>query len=207
MKKLAALCMICVLLAGCGAAPSAAEPTGSAEAAPTPSAWGVMAAPSMTATPQTSDRENSSEERPASIEEPSAVETPEPPQSLTELLPAGPKVVADGAELPSVQVDGTTYVNKNDLESVYSWLNIQTDETSAVLTGYDGTAISLTLATPEEAEVSAEENKPCIHFTGQTEEYWLPLRQCAEQAGLYVLWDGEGPAVYVTLMPDTSLIP
>ena len=207
MKKLAVLCMICALLAGCGAAPSAVEPSGSAEAAPTPSAWGVMSAPSMTTTPQTSDRENSSEEHAVSIEEPSAAETPEPPQSLTELLPAGPKVIADGVELPSVQVDGTTYVNKNDLESVYSWLNIQTDVTSAVMTGYDGTSISLTVAAPEEAEASAEENKPCIHFTGQTEEYWLPLRQCAEQAGLYVLWDSEGPAVYVTLMPDTSLIP
>lgn len=207
MKKLAALCMICALLAGCGAAPSAVEPSGSAEAAPTPSAWGVMSAPSITTTPQTSDRENSSEEHTMSIEESSAAETPEPPQSLTELLPAGPKVIADGVELPSVQVDGTAYVNKNDLESVYSWLNIQTDVTSAVMTGYDGTSISLTVAAPEEAEASAEENKPCIHFTGQTEEYWLPLRQCAEQAGLYVLWDGTVPAVYVTLMPDTSLIP
>lgn len=207
MKKLAALCMICALLAGCGAAPSAVESSGSAEAAPTPSAWGVMSAPSMTTTPQTSDRENSSEEHTVSIEESSAAETPEPPQSLTELLPAGPKVIADGVELPSVQVDGTAYVNKNDLESVYSWLNIQTDVTSAVMTGYDGTSISLTVAAPEEAEASAEENKPCIHFTGQTEEYWLPLRQCAEQAGLYVLWDGTVPAVYVTLMPDTSLIP
>ena len=208
MKKIGILLAMCLLLAGCGSETVSSVPA----AAPTasPETWGI----------QISSQEESSldSEIPSALETmttptpgptptPSPTPTPTPlPVSLTETAKAGPQVLADGVSLTSIDLSGYTYVKASELEAVYPWLTLTWDAEGASVTAYNGTSVSMTFAETDGQAMLPEPGEIGVHFTGQQEEDWLPLRYVAEQTGLYLLWDGSVSTAYVTKMPDTSLI-
>lgn len=210
MKKIGILLAMCLLLAGCGSEDTASAPA----AAPTasPETWGI----------QISSQEESSldSEIPSELEtmttptpgptptpSPSPTPTPTPlPASLTETAKAGPQVLVDGVSLTSLDLGGYTYVKASELETVYPWLTLTRDAEGASVTAYDGTSVPLTFAETDGQAMLPEPGEIGMHFAGQQEEDWLPLRYVAEHTGLYLLWDGSVSTAYVTKMPDTSLI-
>ena len=211
MKKIGILLAMCLLLAGCGSEDVASVPAASAPGA-SAEPWGV----------QMESREESGldSEIPSALEtmttptpgptptpSPSPTPTPTPlPISLTETEKAGPQVLADGVSLTSLDLGGDTYVKASDLEAVYPWLTLTRDAERASVTAYDGTVVPLTFVETDGRAMLPEPGEIGIHFVGQQEEDWLPLRYVAEQTGLYLLWDPSVSTAYVTKMPDTNLI-
>lgn len=118
-------------------------------------------------------------------------------------------MVADGVTLGSIALGGYAYVKASDFAAVYPWLTVTRDENGAAVTAYDGTLVPLSFVETDGSAALPESGDVGIHFAGQQQEDWLPLRQIAEAVGLYLLWDGEmdTDTVYVTHMPDTNEIP
>ena len=206
-KKLGILLAVCLLLAGCGSEDVASVPAASAPGAST-EPWGVQ----MDSRVESGlDSEIASAQggitTPGPSPTPSPTPTPTPlPNSLTETEKAGPQVLADGVSLTSLDLSGDTYVKASELEEVYPWLTLTRDAEGASVTAYDGTSVPLTFAETDGQAMLPEPGEIGIHFVGQQEEDWLPLRYVAEQTGLYLLWDSSTSTAYVTKMPDTSLI-
>ena len=188
MKKIGILLAMCLLLAGCGSEDVASVPAASAPGA-SAEPWGV----------QMESREESGldSEIPSALEtmttptpgptptpSPSPTPTPTPlPISLTETEKAGPQVLADGVSLTSLDLGGDTYVKASDLEAVYPWLTLTRDAERASVTAYDGTLVPLTFVENGRTGHAAGAGEIGIHFVGQQEEDWLPLRYVAEQTG------------------------
>lgn len=206
-KKLGILLAVCLLLAGCGSEDVASVPAASAPGAST-EPWGVQ----MDSRVESGlDSEIASAQEGITTPEPSPTPSPTPtptplPNSLTETEKAGPQVLADGVSLTSLDLGGYTYVKASELGEVYPWLTLTRDAGGASVTAYDGTSVPLTFAETDGQAMLPEPGEIGIHFAGQQEEDWLPLRYVAEHTGLYLLWDGSVSTAYVTKMPDTSLI-
>lgn len=205
MKRIGVLLAICILLTGCGSQIASAEQPDPVPSA-APSAWGAQ-----------------EEREPASVSDselepeivssttPATTSTPEPtptplPGSLTESVAPGPQVLADGVTLSSLKLGAHTYVKLKELAEVYPWLTLTQDMDGTSLTAYDGTAISMNFVETDGSAMLPESGDIGVHFVGQQEEYWIPLRMVAQQAGLYLLWDDSTYTAYVTKMPDTDQI-
>ena len=207
MKRIGILLVICMLLTGCGSQNAPAKQPESVPSA-APSAWGIQ---EDQAPASASGSELTSEAVPA--ETPVTTPTPEPtptptplPVSLTESVEAGPQVVADGVTLTSLNVGGHTYVKLEELTSVYPWLTLTQSMEGTGLTAYDGTVIPMDFVETDGSAMLPESGDIGVRFVGQQEEYWVPLRVVAQQAGLYLLWDDSTSTAYVTKMPDTDQI-
>lgn len=207
MRKIALLLTGLLLLAGCGqqAAGSIASAAPEAE----PQVWGTTALLESDG----SEAEPSEREMQGSAAEESAVPTPTPtptplPDSLTETVQAGPTVIADGVGLTCIKLDGKAYVRADELEAVYPWLTLQpeTAGNAALLTAYDGSQTEMPFIESDGLSTPVPPENGGVHFIGGQEEYWLPVRQTASDAGLWLVWDEEWGTVYLTLSPDTSLI-
>ncbi len=202
MKRIGVLLVMCMLLTGCGSQIASAEQPVSLPSA-APSVWGVQ---KESDSASVSGTEMESVAVPSAT--PAATPTPTPlPISLTESVEAGPQVVADGVTLNSLKLGEHTYVKLEELAKVYPWLMLTQDADGTALTAYDGTAIPMSFTETDGSAMLPESGETGIHFVGQQEEYWIPLRLAAQQAGLYLLWDDSTSTAYVTKMPDTDLIP
>ncbi len=201
MKKIGIIIIVCMLLTGCGSQIASAEQPESVPSA-APSAWGVQKE-SNPASVSGAEIESAA----ATSVTPAATPTPTPlPESLTESVAAGPRVVADGVTLGSLKLGDHTYVKLEELAKVYPWLTLTEDMDGTSLTAYDGTAISLDFVETDGSAMLPESGEIGVHFVGQQEEYWIPLRMVAQQAGLYLLWDDSTYTAYVTKMPGTDQI-
>ncbi len=180
MKRIVMLLILLGCLAGCG---EAVESAIQAQPSPSPEVWGVSAEPSPS---------QSVAPTPTSTPTPTPTPTPEP-VSLRELVPDTVKVWVDGQALDGRLSSGTTMVSAQELEELWPWLQGTGEGAAWTLTDPDGQAVSLTCKTPEDhAEGEG------IHFSGQTEEYWLPIRWVCDQTGAELLWDAEEQEVYVS---------
>ncbi len=169
-------------------------------AAPSPNAWGTAVQTESTEEPETSIRESGAQEESILEEEPS--EPSEPlPDSLTQVLPAGPIVLADGTALNSLILGNITYVNLNDLAALYPWINAGSDGAEAQLQDRDGNPVTIALAGTDGIDLPEVPEGAGIHFAGNQEETWLPVRATAENTGLTLLWDEEQQTVYLALQP------
>lgn len=211
MRKIVILLAGLALLAGCGQQVQASIP--SAAPAAEPQVWGTTALLGSDGTEvQPSERElqDSTAEDPR-IPEATPAPTPTPPplpDSLTETVQAGPTVIADGVGLTSINLGGKAYVRADELETVYPWLTLQPEAagSTALLTAHDGSQAEMLFAESDGLDIPEPPENGGVHFVGNREEYWLPVRQTASDAGLWLVWDEEWKTVYLTLSPDTSLI-
>ena len=185
-----------VLLAGCGNAGQAESRSESA--APSPSAWGVAAEQQSIGEPEQS-AEAASEVLPTA-EQPTEAPAPQV-DSLGQVLPAGPGVVAEGTEMVSLSLNDTTYVNLTDLNASYPWLSPSIGEAEVTLLGRDGNAVTIPLADTDGVALPEVPEGAGIHFSGTQEEVWLPVRTLAAYTGLTLLWDEEGQTVYLACQP------
>ncbi len=210
MKRFLSLFLLLALLTGCGAGKQSGLSAQSSQSS-TLSSWGLTedALPSASPSVLPSDAaDDDSSVESSSLEAPTP--TPEPlPASLAELCPSGPSVLLDGAPIPSLRLQEVTLINAADLSAAMGWFQSQGGTESAAFTRKNGESFVVPCVTVngQDQGIDRYTGEGGICFTGAQTEYWLPVRDLAQELDLPFLWDEEEDTVYVSTPVDRDAIP